>query len=414
MTKVIQIAPIYRENLSISEVCTNEFISQPRNHSLNYDVIDFLNNLSLRLFAQPTVKGHAELFPLAFWLRKSNITQIINKYQARIQPFEVLVPRGLCFHIAPSNVDSIFLYSWALSMIAGNLNIVRVSDQQTEQMHLLFGCIRDELRNGKHKKIAQSNVVITYPHDEKISVFLSQRADVRCLWGGDNTINYFKTLATKPTTKDVVFSDKFSYSIINAESYQQLEATQLKEVAHRFYNDAYWFDQLACSSPRIVYFMGEKGICENASQRFWKALQEELAQQQYVDDVSTGMDKQVFLYQSMIRGLSLLTPPQLKYNAPTVIRVEPSANRGDEKHCGRGFFLECFLANLEDLVPWVEAKDQTLSYWGFEKEAIQKLIVSINGKGIDRAVPVGQALHFSSNWDGYILLTELTKCISIL
>ena len=414
MTKITQIAPIYRENLSISEICTNEFISQPRSLSLNVEAIDFLNDLSTQLFTHPRIKEYAELFALAFWMRKSNISQIINEFRARIQLNEVLVPRGITFHVAPSNVDSIFLYSWALSMIVGNINLVRVSSQQTEQMHLLFECIREQLQTGKFEKIAKRNVVITYPHDGGISAFISQQADVRCLWGGDNTINYFKTLATKPTTKDIVFADKYSYSIINAESYNQIETPQLKNVAHQFYNDSYWFDQLACSSPRIVYFVGGKEACENASQRFWEALREELTKHQYVDDISTAMDKHVFLYQSMMKGLPILTAPNLNYNVPTVIRVEPSANRGGENHCGRGFFLECFLEDLGKLVPLVEAKDQTLSYWGFEKNVIQELIVSINGKGIDRAVPIGQALNFSSIWDGYILLTELTKCISVL
>ena len=127
MTKVTQIAPIYREDLSISEICTNEFISQPISFSLSVEAIDFLNDLSTQLFTHPRIKEYAELFALAFWMRKSNISQIINEFQARIQLNEVLVPRGLTFHIAPSNVDSIFLYSWALSMIVGNINLVRVS-----------------------------------------------------------------------------------------------------------------------------------------------------------------------------------------------------------------------------------------------------------------------------------------------
>ena len=64
MTKVTQIAPIYRENLSISEVCSNEFISQPMNHSLNLDAVDFLDALSLKLFANLAIKGYTELFAL--------------------------------------------------------------------------------------------------------------------------------------------------------------------------------------------------------------------------------------------------------------------------------------------------------------------------------------------------------------
>src|SRR5229473_1854189 len=36
-------------------------------------------------------------------------------------------PRGLVFHVPPANVDTIFVYSWALSALAGNRNVVRIS-----------------------------------------------------------------------------------------------------------------------------------------------------------------------------------------------------------------------------------------------------------------------------------------------
>ena len=37
------------------------------------------------------------------------------------------VPRGLALHITPANVDTMFLYSFAVSLLAGNLNVVRDS-----------------------------------------------------------------------------------------------------------------------------------------------------------------------------------------------------------------------------------------------------------------------------------------------
>ena len=38
-------------------------------------------------------------------------------------------PRGLVFHVPPANVDTIFVYSWALSALAGNSNVVRISSR---------------------------------------------------------------------------------------------------------------------------------------------------------------------------------------------------------------------------------------------------------------------------------------------
>ena len=40
-----------------------------------------------------------------------------------------MFPRGLVFHVPPANVDTIFVYSWALSALAGNPNVVRISSR---------------------------------------------------------------------------------------------------------------------------------------------------------------------------------------------------------------------------------------------------------------------------------------------
>jgi len=34
-------------------------------------------------------------------------------------------------------------------------------------------------------------------------------------------------------------------------------------------------------------------------------------------------------------------------------------------------------------------------------------------RGIDRIVPVGQALDFSPLWDGYVLFSELTRRVTV-
>ena len=77
----------------------------------------------------------------------------------------------------------------------------RVSSQQTEQMHLLFECIRDT-QTGKFEKIAKRNVVITYPHDGGISAYFNKQMCDVC--GVEIIPLIILKLATKPTTKDIV------------------------------------------------------------------------------------------------------------------------------------------------------------------------------------------------------------------
>ncbi|MFC6804089.1 acyl-CoA reductase [Deinococcus caeni] len=40
------------------------------------------------------------------------------------------MPRGLVFHVPPANVDTIFIYSWLMSVLAGNRNVIRLSSRE--------------------------------------------------------------------------------------------------------------------------------------------------------------------------------------------------------------------------------------------------------------------------------------------
>jgi hypothetical protein len=46
---------------------------------------------------------------------------------------------------------------------------------------------------------------------------------------------------------------------------------------------------------------------------------------------------------------------------------------------------------------------------GFAGDELARFVRAVNGRGIDRIVPFGEALTFGRFWDGYDLLQELTR-----
>ena len=411
---VTRIIPVYNEKIPITEICADDFLMQDRTSAFSEESVAFLDDMSQHILKTPDIRRYPELVSLAYWLRRGNIRPIISDFCKTIDENEVVVPRGVAFHIAPSNVDTIFLYSWALSMLAGNINIVRVSQSQSEQITLLFDVIRECIKFERYDEVAGKNIILTYKHDENISTFLSKRADIRILWGGDKTISTIRSLPSKPTTKDIAFADKFSYCVIKATAYLQLTEEKRREIGSLFFNDAYWFNQMACSSPRIVYFIGAAADCEAASPKFWGNVADELKQRSVVDAMPVAMNKLVFLYEYALDDINLINTPNFEYDKPSVVRIAANDMHIPSEHCGGGFFFECFLNMLNDLMFVVQQKDQTVTHFGFEKEKLQKFILSIGGKGIDRVVPIGQAMNFSPVWDGYVLLNELTKRVALI
>lgn len=410
---VTRIIPVYNEKIPIEEICTDDFLMQSRTGAFSEAIVGFLDDVSQHILKSPDIRRYPELVSLAYWLRKGNIRPMISEFSKTINGKEVIVPRGVAFQVAPSNVDSIFLYSWALSVLAGNINVVRVSQNHSEQIMLLFDVIRECMQFGRYDGVAKRNIILTYQHDEDISAFLSERADVRILWGGDDTITAIRSLPSKPTTKDIAFADKVSYCVIKATAYLQLAEEKCTEIGSLFFNDAYWFDQMACSSPRIVYFVGDTATCESASSKFWGNVADESKKRCVVDTMSVAMNKLVFLYESVLDGIDLTRPGNLEFDKPAVVRINLEGKHVWRKHCGGGLFFECFLSSLRDLEMIVQPNDQTVTYVGFEKGELQQFAISLCGKGIDRFVPIGQALNFWPVWDGYVLFTELTKRILI-
>ncbi len=406
--------PQYNREVELENILNENFLCQKPLIPFDQINIEFLSALSKKILESKEIKNFPELVALAYWLRKSNIVSIINSFKKDIVESEIIVPRGTAFHIAPSNVDSIFLYSWALSLLVGNINIVRVTQDVNVQLDLLLSTIRELFTDKKWKLVSERNIIITYPRDEKINRFISLHSDVRILWGGDETINSIRILPTKPAAKDLTFADKFSYSIIKASVYNNLPDDKKTVQATQFYNDAYWFDQMACSSPRFVLFAGSQKECEAASNSFWKSLEKELNRRGKSDSIDIAMEKLVYMYESISKtekASAIFLPDK---NKPTVLKVDKEEINKFRESCGGGFFFECFLENLDELENLVSRKDQTLAYFGFEKEELNNFVRKVNGAGIDRIIPIGQALNFSPIWDGYSLLNELSKRVNVI
>ena len=66
-----------------------------------------------------------------------------------------------------------------------------------------------------------------------------------------------------------------------------------------------------------------------------------------------------------------------------------------------------------DLARHVNPEDQTLSVYGFSAGEVGELLASLSNRGLDRVVPIGQALEFGNIWDGIDLLDSMSRKIDI-
>ena len=371
--------------------------------------IDFLSEISNYLLKIPEVRNYPDVATFAFYCRRANINTLKKNYSNE----NVLrVGRGIVFHITPGNVPVNFAYSLFAGLVTGNINIVKVPSKPFEQVNIIIRAIREVL-NIKNYKDAFGNrlFIIKYDRDNEATSLFSNLCDVRIIWGGDNTINEIRKSTIPPKSTEVTFSDRYSISVIKASAY--LASENKKKLAFAFYNDTYLFDQNACTSPQAIYWLGNKAEVAEAQNIFWDLLQLTLVEKKFELQPVISIDKLASFFSQAISYGNIKLEKQ--YNND-IWRVNNSTIHSDiESHrCSSGYFNEFIIQSLGDLKSVINRKYQTLSYFGIDEHEFINWINEFKPIGIDRIVPIGRTMDFSLVWDGFNLVNNLSRQISII
>ena len=237
------------------EVITGNFnISNKVNKTFDPKTIDFLDEISKEIFKKNKNLSFQDLATCAFWIRKKNILKISNNYLFKNR----MIGYGLVFHISPSNIPMNFAYSLAFGLLSGNNNILRLPSKKFIQTNILCKIINQVLKKKKFKLFNKKICLIKYEKSDDISSYFSKKADIRIIWGGDNTINQFKKYTTSVRCIDLTFPDRYSIAVLESKKLMQLSNLEFSRIVERFYNDTYTMDQKGCSSPQAIIWFGKK------------------------------------------------------------------------------------------------------------------------------------------------------------
>lgn len=372
------------------------------------EAVTFVADLSRTILSDRSLRTHPEVVAFGHWIRRRHLQELEETFRRRSDGLR-RVGRGLAFHIAPANVDSIFLYSTLLSLLAGNSNVVRVSGRTSGQLDFFIHTVGELLQRPEHAAVRDRVLLIHYERDESVNAWLSDLADLRVVWGGDTTIRTLRAYPLSPLARDISFPDRWSLAVIDAQAF--ITDPDRRGVVTRFTNDAYWFGQMACSSPRIVVWRGTDEAVTEATRAFWVMVEDEalqLDQQFYSVDY---VNKRVAEDNSAIRGLAASIQPTIM-GRTNVVDLVPGHRPPLEEHCGAGLFFQLRISSLSMLAPLLDRKVQSIVSHGISK-ADWGCFLDERPPGIDRIVPFGQALSFSAVWDGMDLLQEFTRAVVV-
>jgi hypothetical protein len=367
-------------------------------------VCRFLGDLSHTLLQNRSNREFPDAAAFAFFCRKANLERLKRDFGGCGHR----LGRGLAFHITPSNVPINFAFSLAFGLLSGNSNIVRVPTKKWPQVDIVCEAVRKLLLMTEYEELMSMISMARYERDDEITGCFSSLCDARIIWGGDDTVSSVRMMPIPSRSVELTFADRYSCCAMSSEAVLRTGEDELKRLAGAFYNDTFIIDQNACSSPNLIIWLG--GKAREAKERFWLAVGD--SARRYLLEPAHVTEKYTRLCEYIASGEDIKS---VKMCGNFIYRAELGGLSGVERYRGRsGLFFEYDARSIGELAGCVTKKWQTLTYYGLSAEEIASFVISERLTGIDRIVPVGSALDIGVIWDGFDIVRELSRELSVI
>ena len=369
------------------------------------DRVDLIARASERLLRREGRGVPAAIKHFAFFIRRGALQKLAANFEKRLPSQAIALPRGLVFHLPPQNVETVFLYSWVLSYLVGNANITRTPSAFGEVVRFVCNLFLELLSESGD----ETQFFVHYGSVSSLNAVISAASDARVVWGGDAKVAGLVPLPLRNGGKSIWFGDRSSFSVMRGDALRRLGQDERDAMARRMFNDIFVFDQMACSSPHVLFVVGDP-IEDTAAVRDLLASVARVAQAAG-QDAGTGhfMRKMVAAYQAAATGEA----SSLEWRNPALTSVLSASARRQEERVGGGFLWVDFIPSIEALGALARERDQTLTHFGFSPEEVSCMARAVARSGVSRLAPVGSALDFDSVWDGYDLPFELTRLVRV-
>ena len=361
----------------------------------------FLEKLSALFTREVSYRRYPEVYALGFWCRHAHIDKLEKRHGKKGKG------RGLVLHIAPSNMPVMFAYSWITSLLAGNSNVVRLSQRRGDVSETVLEGIRQILDMPEFAELKRTNAFVSFPREHGALEYISQQAAARMVWGGDETVHRICGIPKAAGCIDLTFPDKYSIALLDTDEIGEVDDAELRHLAHLFYNDTYGADQNACSSPKTIFWIKSRigKDMEKIRSRWWDAVAEEAKNYDLQPWMAT--EKYRMLCRMYARSRSLGTVK--KWGNRLYVVPWKKADTGlAYMEAAMGIFYECEMDGVEDIIPLLGRKIQTIVSSGNRQEQLYRQLREAGCPGVDRVVRIGEALDFDTVWDRKDLIDMLS------
>jgi len=366
-----------------------------------------LDALSDRLLADRTVNVAGMAF-LAGFLRRSNLEHLLAReipHPAALERFVSiderksgrLLPKGVVAHWIAGNVPLLGMFSWALSALVGNVNVIRLSSRQDDFVSPILAMLAQASPAGA--RMADDTVVLSFDrHDTAQHGEMSLLADVRIAWGGMEAVDAVRGLPAQWECETLALGPRVSLAVVDP-------ALVGDRMTGRLVSDIVYFDQLACSSPQKLFVKGRAGdtAFDAFTDRFISAFERQ----------SRAVPRHALDYSetyriAIDRTRILLEGGTLRRDAGTTWTVAMVDQPVPDVLCANRFVQVVPFADVDEVCRFIPSNVQT-AVTVLGAEDFERFTEAAARSGVCRFPRPGDGNSFETPWDGTPLVTRLTR-----
>ena len=344
----------------------------------------------------------------AAFLRSSNLQHLVTRELPNPEALDRFVriherkslrvlPRGVAAHWVAGNVPLLGLFSWAVSALVGNVNVVRLSSRMDDFLTPMLRLLARTSLVGA--ELAADTLVVQFPSDDEASHrAMSTAANVRIAWGGDEAVRSVAALPAAWDCETVVLGPRMSLAVIDGDLLTD-------RVLSRLASDVAYFDQQACSSPQWVFVKRPAGAAtlERIVERFVHAF---AAQAEALGRHRLDLGETFRI--ELDRARVLMESGVLHRDRATSWTVAVLTAPDTRVACANRFVQIIPFSDVEEVCRFIPSNVQTVVML-LNTVDTDRFSEAAARKGVHRFARPGEGNHFENPWDGIPLLSRLTR-----
>lgn len=380
-------------------------------------IIEVLDGFGKKIIADKTINSLEGVGYISLWLRKENLKNICKlnyldeKYFEDFKDvgsdFELCIqPRGVVCHWIAGNMPTLAFFSLVQAILSKNASIIKVPEHNKDLILAMLKNLSDvEAEGFSGMEILKSLSIVSFDHnDYETSKNFSMCADCKIAWGGAEAMEAIAALPQKEHCEIISFGPKYSFGVFDKE---YIESEKFDKALDNSIKDIALFNQMACSSPHVLFFEKSKYSIEEIGQKMkdcFKKLPEKFLNQKLSEGTASNIIS--------IRGIYLLQEDKgiLKSkDLSWTILINKDINLEDPVQ-GKVVFIK-EISNVDEAINLVTRKIQAMIVCILDPDKRKNFAKKVTYMGVDRIVFPGKIHDFSSPWDGMLILNRLVRWV---